>query len=91
MMFLATSASSKSFTLSRSKPMPDLKDYMTTEEAAKVLDVHVVTIRKMVAKGKLQSLKAGIALLISRSSVDQYKKTTAGMDKNDPRRGRKKS
>ncbi len=84
------------FNFSRHNPptlspkMPDLKDYMTTEEAAQVLDVHVVTIHKMLAKGKLQSLKFGTARLVSRESVKRYKETTAGMDKNDPRRGRKK-
>jgi len=70
--------------------MPDLKDFMTTDEAADVLGFHIVTIRQMVQRGKLQSIKAGTALLISRRSLEQYKRDTAGMSKNDPRRGKKK-
>lgn len=67
--------------------MPDLKDYMTTEEAAKALGFHVVTIRKMISKKKLAFLKVGPAVMIERKSVDKYKKETEGMSKNDPRRG----
>ncbi|MBM4423430.1 MAG: helix-turn-helix domain-containing protein [Chloroflexi bacterium] len=75
-------------TLSR-KPMPDLKDYMTTEEAAKALGFHVITVRQMVRDGKLEGVKLGPGWLVLRKSVTDYKKRTEGMSKNDPRRGEK--
>jgi len=71
-------------------PMPELNNYMTVQEAAEALDVHSTTINKMIAKGKLEYIKAGYATLILRRSVADYKKATAGMSKNDPRRGRQK-
>jgi excisionase family DNA binding protein len=67
--------------------MPDLADYMTTEEAARKLGFHVKSIRNMLASGKLEGIKVGTAWLVSRKSVEKYLKETAGMSKNDPRRG----
>jgi excisionase family DNA binding protein len=66
--------------------MPDLKDYMTTEEAAKALGFHVIHIRKMVREGKLKGEKLGPGWLVLRTSVAEYKKRTEGMNKFDPRR-----
>jgi excisionase family DNA binding protein len=86
--FLATGINKHK--LGKAHPMPDIAEFMTTQEAAQALGVHVVTIRKMVSKHKLESMKAGTALLILRKSVDQYRSSTSGMEKNDPRRGRKK-
>ncbi len=67
--------------------MPDLKDYMTTEEAAEALGFHVIHVRKMVREKNLEGLKAGPIWLVSRKSVADYKKRTEGMSKFDPRRG----
>lgn len=69
------------------KPMPDLADYMTTEEAAKKLSFHIVHIRRMLREGDLEGLKVGQTWLVSRKSVEKYREATAGMDKRDPRRG----
>jgi len=88
MILLATAPSNKSFSLSRSTPMPDLKDYMTTKEAADKLGYHVVTIHKMIQKKKLESIKFGNTQMISREPVGKYLKETKGMSKNDPRRGK---
>ena len=77
-------------TLSRSKPMPDLKDYMTTEEAAKRLGFHPDHIRRMLRQGDLTGDKMGITWLVSKKSVDDYKKRTEGLSKFDPRRGNAK-
>ncbi len=67
--------------------MPDLADYMTTEEAAKKLGFHIDHIRRMLRLGDLEGLKVGPTWLVSRASVTQYLKDTEGMDKRDPRRG----
>ncbi len=78
--------------LPRSKPdpMPELNDYMTTEEAAKALGYHVESIRRMLRDKELDGIKASAtAWLVSRKSVAEYKKQTEGMEKFDPRRGNK--
>lgn len=69
------------------RKMPDLADYMTTEEAARKLVFHVISIRRMVRDGKLKGLKVGPVWLVSKASVDEYLKANKGMSKNDPRRG----
>jgi len=69
--------------------MPDLADYMTTEDAAKKLDFHIDHIRRMLRGGDLEGLKLGREWLVSKKSVEKYLKDTEGMDKRDPRRGNK--
>jgi len=81
------------FNLTRSKSstlkMPDLKDYLTTEEAAKALGFHVEHIRRMRRDGDLEGLRVGQMWFISKKSVTDYKKQTEGFSKFDPRRGNK--
>ena len=67
--------------------MPDLKDYMTTEEAAKTLEFHIVHIRRMLREKDLEGVKVGPTWLVSRKTVADYKKRTEGLEKFDPRRG----
>lgn len=67
--------------------MPDLKDYMTTEEAATRLGYHLESIRRMLRDGELKGIKVGRTWLVLRKSVEEYLKQTDGMDKYDPRRG----
>lgn len=86
MILLATSPSNKSITLSRSKTMPDLKDYMTTEEAAAKLSFNVKSIRNMLTNDSLEGIKLGREWLVSKKSVADYLQRTKGMSKNDPRR-----
>ncbi len=71
-----------------SAPMPDLSEYMTTDEAAEVLGFNVKSVRDLVYKGKLKSTHFGRSLLISREGVKEYIEKTMGMNKNDPRRGK---
>ncbi len=69
--------------------MPDLADYISTEDAAKLLNLHVVTIRNMIRTNKLEGVKiGGKTWLVSKKSVEKYRNETADMSKNDPRRGR---
>jgi excisionase family DNA binding protein len=66
--------------------MPDLTEFMTTQEASEKLGFHVKTIPMMLRNKTLQGVRFGRAWLVSRKSVDEYLKKTSGMSKNDPRR-----
>ncbi len=68
------------------KIMPDLSEFMTTQEAAEVLGFTVASVRQMVYKNKLESIRVGRSLLIPKRAVLEYRERTAGMSKNDPRR-----
>ncbi len=71
---------------STNKAMPDLAEFMTTQEAAEKLGFHVKSIPKMVRDNVLEGVRFGRAWLVSRKSVDEYIKKTKGMSKRDPRR-----
>lgn len=66
--------------------MPDLAEFMTTQEAAKVLGFHVKTIPMMARNKTLDGIRFGRAWLVSRKSVQEYLKKNEGKSKNDPRR-----
>ena len=69
--------------------MPDFNDFFTTQEAANKLGFTVVSVRNLVYKKKLESLRFGRALLIPKKAVEEYLEKTRGMSKNDPRRSTK--
>ena len=71
------------------KAMPDLNEFMTTQEAAQKLGFTVASVRQMVFKKKLESVKFGRSLLIPKKAVKEYLEKTKGMSKNDPRRNLK--
>jgi len=73
--------------LSGTYPMPDLKDYVTTEEAAKALGFHIESVRRMLRDKELEGLKVGYMWFVAKKSVAEYKKQTEGLGKYDPRRG----
>jgi excisionase family DNA binding protein len=87
-LFNATNSRKRIFTLAVSplKSMPDLAEFMTTDEAARELGFTVQSVRNMVYKRSLQSIKWGRSLLISRNSVKEYKTKTQGLPKNSPLR-----
>jgi excisionase family DNA binding protein len=66
--------------------MPDIQEFVTTQEAAKILDYHVEHVRKMLRDGNLKGAKMGHTWLVLRKSVEKYRKDTAGLNKFDPRR-----
>ena len=70
----------------RLKHMPDLKGYMTTEQAADRLGFNVMHVRAMIREKRLEALKAGRTWLVARKAIDRYLRDTAGMSKHDPRR-----
>jgi excisionase family DNA binding protein len=66
--------------------MPDLNEFMTTEEAAKKLGFNVRSIPYMIKSETLEGVRFGRSWLVSKKSVKEYIKKTDGMSKNDPRR-----
>ena len=70
----------------QNQSMPDLAEFMTTQEAAEKLGFHVKRIPTMVRNKTLKGVRFGRAWLVSRKSVNEYLEKTKGMSKNDPRR-----
>ena len=75
---------------SQETPMPDLAEFMTTDQAAKALDFTVESVRQLVYKKKLESQRFGRSILIPRRAVKEYLEKTKGINKKDPRRSLKK-
>lgn len=71
------------------KLMPDIADFMTTDEAAAALGFTVVSVRNLIYKKKLESVRFGRSVFIPKKAVKEYMEKTAGMGKNDPRRNLK--
>lgn len=69
------------------RTMPDLADFVTTQEAAVLLQVHVESVRRLLREKDLEGRKVGYMWLVSKSSIRQYLKETENMGKFDPRRG----
>jgi len=69
--------------------MPDLRDFVTTEEAARILEFHVEHVRRLLREGDLQGEKIGSAWLVLKKSVEEYVEKNKELSKFDPRRGRK--
>jgi excisionase family DNA binding protein len=65
---------------------PETDEFFTTEEAAKVLEYTVASVRQMVFKKKIESIRVGRSILIPKKAIYEYKEKTSGMSKNDPRR-----
>ena len=76
----------RSNSVRQNQTMPDLAEFMTTQEAAVKLGFHVKTIPMMLRNKTLDGVKFGRAWLVSKKSVKEYLKKTDGMSKNDPRR-----
>lgn len=68
--------------------MPDLSEFMTVQEAANELGFNVISLRVLLRREKLKGTKLGRTWLVSKESVKEYKSKTAGLSKNDPRRGK---
>ena len=85
-MTLLTRSDTQSRTIESVIEMPDLNEFMTTDEAAKALDFTVGSVRQLVYKKKLESIRFGRSLLIPKKAVKEYLEKTKGMGKNDPRR-----
>ena len=66
--------------------MPDLSDFMTTQEAAEKLGYTAASVRNMVYQKKLDGIRFGRSLLIPKKAIKEYLAKTKGMSKHDPRR-----
>jgi excisionase family DNA binding protein len=71
--------------LPKIKTMPDIAEFMTTQEAANKLGFHVKSIPLMIKTKKLEGIRFGRAWLVTRKSIDEYLKRTKGMGKRDLR------
>jgi excisionase family DNA binding protein len=69
--------------------MPDLRDFVTTEEAARILQFHVEHVRRLLREGDLKGEKIGTAWLVLKKSVEDYQEQNKDLSKFDPRRGRR--
>jgi excisionase family DNA binding protein len=65
--------------------MPDLAEFMTTQEAAEKLGFHVKSIPLMIKNKKLEGVRFGRAWLVSRKSLAEYLKQTKEKGKRDLR------
>ena len=88
MVLLAPTDQQQQYTRRKSdhQPMPDINEFMTTDEAAKALGFTIESVRNLVYKNKLESRKFGRAVLIPKRAVKAYLDKTKGMSKHDPRR-----
>lgn len=68
--------------------MPDLADYMSTRDAAKLLGFHTAAVAYMLRRKRLEGVLVGHSWLVSRKSVRAYLRKNRGLSKNDPRRKR---
>ena len=71
--------------------MPDLNEYIQTEDAALKLNYHVEHVRRMMREGSLKGIKIGRTWLVQRQSLEDYLKRTTEMSKHDPRRTQEKA
>ena len=67
-------------------PMPDLAEFMTTQQASEIVDLTIRAVTRLVTSKKLEGLRVGRMHLLSRLSVKSYLDKTMEMSKNDPRR-----
>ena len=68
--------------------MPDLAEFMTTQEAADILGFTLQGVSKLIRQEKLIAIRFGKVYLVSKVSVKAYQETTKGKSKNDPHRGK---
>ena len=71
--------------------MPDLSEYIETEDAAKKLNYHVEHVRRMMREGSIKGIEVGRIWLVQRQSLEDYLKRTTQMSKHDPRRTQEKA
>jgi excisionase family DNA binding protein len=68
--------------------MPDLNEFISTEEAAEKLKYHVEHVSRMMREGSIEGVKIGRTWLVKRTALDGFMKRTSKMAKHDPRRNK---
>ena len=64
-----------------------LNEYVTADQAARLLNYNVDSVRRLLRCRKLHAEKVGQTWLVPRKAVLAYQEAVRGMAKNDPRRG----
>jgi len=70
----------------RSLNMPNISEFVTTEEAAARSGLRAGSVRRMLREKDLEGVKIGGTWLVLKKSFEEYLIKTNGMSKNDPRR-----
>jgi excisionase family DNA binding protein len=68
--------------------MPDLNEFISTEEAAEKLKYHIEHVHCMMREGSIEGVKIGRTWLVKRTALDGFMKCTSKMAKHDPRRNK---
>ncbi len=63
-----------------------MEDFMTTAEAASMLDIAQVSIIRLIRKNVLKAKKFGHIYMVDRESVEAYQKANEGKSRHDPSR-----
>lgn len=64
--------------------MPDISDYMTTEEAAKELGFKTAkSVRNMIYNGTLEFTYFGRTIMVKRKSVEEYRRSRSHIGRSD--------
>ena len=71
--------------------IPDLNEFISTEEAAEKLNYHVEHVRRMMREGSIEGVKIGRTWLVRRTALDRFMKRTAKMAKHDPSRNQERT
>jgi excisionase family DNA binding protein len=71
--------------------MTKFEDYLTSDEAAEILDITPAGMRRKARLGQLDAVKRGGVWWFSRESVEQYAEMVEGKSRHDPTRGRERS
>lgn len=67
-----------------------MPDYITINDAAEILELAPVSVRKLVERGKLKAYKPGHDLLFIRSEVEETAAERDATDRHGPGRPPKK-
>jgi excisionase family DNA binding protein len=60
-----------------------MADFLTTKQAAEILEIEPFSVSKAINRGKLHAVKFGTQWMIERDEVDRYKKETAKVGQSD--------
>jgi excisionase family DNA binding protein len=73
-----------------SERMPDLADYVTTQEAERLSGYKLRWIRQLAQEGKLEAIKVGRTWLVNKDNLQAYVREMRelGTGKHNPSRGK---
>jgi excisionase family DNA binding protein len=66
----------------------EIKEYMTTREAAHYLNLSVTALARKAKRGELGAFKQGRGYLFPRSEIERYAQAVEGKALTDPTRGK---